>query len=57
VPSFHGQFSVDFTTNIAESNFRYTQVAMPSLEAIYMAYFDKIAARTMGVISIEAPSS
>jgi ABC-2 type transport system ATP-binding protein len=32
-------------------------VAMPSLEAIYMAYFDKIAARTMGLISIEAPPS
>ncbi len=32
-------------------------VAMPSLEAIYMAYFDKIAARTMGPISIEAPPS
>jgi hypothetical protein len=30
---------------------------MPSLEAIYMAYFDKIAARTMGLISIEAPPS
>jgi hypothetical protein len=26
VPSRHTQFSVDFTTNIAESNFRYTQV-------------------------------
>jgi uncharacterized membrane protein len=26
VPSNHIQFSVDFTTNIAESNFRYTQV-------------------------------
>jgi transposase InsO family protein len=27
VPSFHGRFSVDFTTNIAESDFRYTQPA------------------------------
>jgi Transposase DDE domain len=27
VPSRHTQFSVDFTTNIAESNFRYTQEA------------------------------
>jgi carboxyl-terminal processing protease len=27
VPSRHTQFSVAFTTNIAESNFRYTQVA------------------------------
>jgi hypothetical protein len=26
VPSRHTQFSVDFITNIAESNFRYTQV-------------------------------
>ena len=26
MPSRHTQFSVDFTTNIAESNFRYTQV-------------------------------
>jgi hypothetical protein len=27
VPSHHTQFSVDFTTYIAESNFRYTQAA------------------------------
>jgi hypothetical protein len=27
VPLFHGQFSVDSTINIAESNFRYTQDA------------------------------
>ena len=26
MPSFHGRFSVDFTTNIAEFDFRYTQV-------------------------------
>jgi site-specific DNA recombinase len=31
VPSRHTQFSVAFTTNIAESNFRYTQVSKPRL--------------------------
>jgi alcohol dehydrogenase len=29
-PSNHNQFSVDFTTNIAESNFLYTQVGIPA---------------------------
>src|SRR5450830_1789111 len=30
VPSRHTQFSVVFTTNIKESNFRYTQLTAPS---------------------------
>jgi hypothetical protein len=29
VLSFHGQFSVDFTTNITESDFRYRQPSHP----------------------------
>ena len=31
VPSNHNQFSVAFTTNIAESNFRYTQDQEPAV--------------------------
>ena len=34
VLSFHGQFSVDFTTNITESDFRYTQELLHVLTAV-----------------------
>jgi hypothetical protein len=34
VPSRHTQFSAAFTTNIAESNFRYTQVMTQGVNAL-----------------------